>query len=434
LQTTFHYNDSNDGAELWCENVKLRDIANVYGTPTYIYSKAQLLFNLREFTSALQKFSSRGNYVSYAVKANSNHSILQLLATEGAGADVVSGGELLAALKAGFAPKKITYDGPGKTRREITLALEKDIYGFNVESLEEIDVINAIAGSLGKKAKISIRVNPDVDAKSHPYISTGMREHKFGIDIYHALDAYRYASKKENIIIAGIHSHIGSQVTELDPFIKAAHSSVAFVKQLTDEGIMLEHLNIGGGQAIQYHNVATHPLLPNDMSVDDEPKVIPQLHEYVEATMPILSESGLRIMFEPGRAIVANTSVLLTEVLYKKSNPEKTFVIADAGMSDLIRPSLYEAYHQVVPLLLTGNKSEKIDVVGPICESSDFIALSRVLPTLSQGDMLAVMCTGAYGFVMTSNYNLRPRPAEVMVDGDSHTVIRQRQNIEDILN
>ncbi len=433
MPTTFSYKDSNGRTKLWCEDVALEQVASAYGTPIYVYSRAQILTNLREFTGALQKFSDRDDYVSYAVKANSNPEILKLLALEGAGADVVSGGELLAALKAGFAPKKVTYDGPGKTKREITLALEKDIYGFNVESLEEIDTIDAIAGSLGKKAKISIRVNPDVDAKSHPYISTGMREHKFGIDIHHALDAYRYAAKKANIIIAGIHSHIGSQVTELDPFIKAAKSSVSFVKVLRSEGIELEHLNIGGGQAVHYHDVVTHSLLPSDSSDDEEPQAIPQLHEYVDAVMPILSEARLRVMFEPGRAIVANTAVLLTEALYKKSNPEKTFVIADAGMSDLIRPSLYKAYHQVAPINLEERPSEKVDVVGPICESGDYLALSRVLPRIEKGELLAVMCTGAYGYVMASNYNLRPKPAEIMIDGDKHYCIRERENIEDII-
>ncbi|HEY6171279.1 MAG TPA: diaminopimelate decarboxylase [Candidatus Kapabacteria bacterium] len=433
MPTTFSYKDSDGRAELWCEGVELAQIASQYGTPVYVYSKAQLLANLHEFTSTLQKFSDRGDYVSYAVKANSNPEILKILASEGTGADVVSGGELLAALKAGFAPKKVTYDGPGKTKHEITLALEKDIYGFNVESLEEIDTIDAIAGSFGKKAKISIRVNPDVDAKSHPYISTGMREHKFGIDIHHALDAYRYAAKKANIIIAGIHSHIGSQITELAPFIKAAKSSVAFVKQLRSEGIKLEHLNIGGGQAVHYHDVVDHSLLPSDSSDDEEPQAIPQLHEYVDAVMPILSEVEMRVMFEPGRAIVANTAVLLTEVLYKKSNPEKTFVIADAGMSDLIRPSLYQAYHQIAPLSLEQRESQKVDVVGPICESGDYLALSRVLPRIEKGELLAVMCTGAYGYVMASNYNLRPRPAEVMIDGNTHYSIRDREKIEDII-
>jgi diaminopimelate decarboxylase len=433
LPTTFTYKDSDGRAKLWCEGVALEQVASQYGTPLYVYSKAQLLANLREFTGSLQKFFDRGDYVSYAVKANSNPEILKILASEGAGADVVSGGELLAALKAGFVPKKITYDGPGKTKREITLALEKDIYGFNVESLEEIDAIDTIAASLCKKAKISIRVNPDVDAKSHPYISTGMREHKFGIDIHHALDAYRYASKRSNIIIAGIHSHIGSQVTELDPFIKAARSSVAFVKELRGEGIELEHLNIGGGQAVHYHDVVDHSLLPSDSSDDKEPQAIPQLHEYVDAVMPILSEAGMRVMFEPGRAIVANTAILLTEVLYKKSNPEKTFIIADAGMSDLIRPSLYQAYHQIAPVSLKKSESEKVDVVGPICESGDYLALSRVLPRIDKGDLLAVMCTGAYGYVMSSNYNLRPKPAEIMIDGDKHYCIREREKIEDII-
>lgn len=433
MQTTFTYNDSNGKTKLWCEGVELEQVASLYGTPLYVYSKAQLLANLREFTGALQKFSDRGDYVSYAVKANSNPEILKILASEGAGADVVSGGELLAALKAGFTPKKITYDGPGKTKREIKLALERDIYGFNVESLEEIDTIDAIAGSLDKRAKISIRVNPDVDAKSHPYISTGMREHKFGIDIHHALDAYRYAAKKANIIIAGIHSHIGSQVTELDPFIKAARSSIAFVNVLRSEGIELEHLNIGGGQAVHYHDVVTHPLLPSDSSDDKEPQGIPALHEYVEAVMPILSEAGLRVMFEPGRAIVANTAILLTEVLYKKSNPEKTFVIADAGMSDLIRPSLYQAYHQIAPLALEQREPQKVDIVGPICESGDYLALSRVLPSIGKGELLAVMCTGAYGYVMSSNYNLRPKPAEIMIDGEKHYCIREREKIEDII-
>ncbi|HEX5316757.1 MAG TPA: diaminopimelate decarboxylase, partial [Candidatus Kapabacteria bacterium] len=325
------------------------------------------------------------------------------------------------------------------TDPEIELALKANIHAFNVESLEELTVINGIALRLGLKAKVSIRVNPDVDAKSHPYISTGMKENKFGIDMADAREAFIYASKLPALEVVGIHVHIGSQITSLDPFIKAARSTVKFVNSLrVKTGIILEHLNFGGGQGIHYRNVVRHPLLPKD-ELGEEGEYVPSLSEFVGAVLPILDQTGLKIIFEPGRAIVANACALLATVLYTKENSLKKFVITDTGMTELIRPCLYEAYHQVAPLVLTptpfqgggrGVVTQKVDIVGPICETSDFLAQSREMPPLKRGDSIAVLCAGAYGYTLASNYNLRPRAAEVLVDGAEYRLIREREHIE----
>ncbi|HET6511039.1 MAG TPA: diaminopimelate decarboxylase [Candidatus Kapabacteria bacterium] len=434
-QQQFRYREANNGhSELYCEGVKLSELAKEYGTPLYIYSKRQLEENFRAFHSTLTRQGrSPNNYVSYAVKANSNIEIMRLLAQEGSGADVISAGELLVALAAGFAPEKITFDGPGKTDKEIELALRANIYAFNVESLEELRVLNQIAEDMGVRAKVSIRVNPDVDAQSHPYISTGMRENKFGIDLEDAREAFVYARSHRALDVVGIHVHIGSQITSLAPFVKAAKSTVAFLDALKrDTGITLEHLNFGGGQGIHYKNVVRHPLLTPD-EMGDDPEYVPSLAEFVEGVLPILESTGLNIVLEPGRAIVANACALLSTVLYTKSNSLKKFVIVDAGMSELIRPCLYDAYHQVAPLDLSADHvKEKVDIVGPICETSDFLAQDRQLPLLKRGESIAVLCAGAYGYTLASNYNLRARPAEVMVDGDSYSLIRERENLEEV--
>ncbi len=415
-----------------CEEVALSTLAKEFGTPLYVYSKRQMIENFRSFDSTL-KASGKEHYVSYAVKANSNIELLRVLAEEGSGADVVSAGELLVALAAGFPPEKITFDGTGKTDPEIELALKAAIHAFNVESLEELEVINNIAERLGLRAKVSIRVNPDVDAKSHPYISTGLKENKFGIDMHDAREAFVYASQHPALEVVGIHVHIGSQITSLDPFIKAARSTVKFVNSLrVKTGIVLEHLNFGGGQGIHYRNVVQHPMLPPD-EYGDEGEYVPSLSEFVGAVLPILDQTGLKIIFEPGRAIVANACALLASVLYTKSNSLKNFVITDTGMTELIRPCLYEAYHQVAPLTLrAGDLMRKVDIVGPICETSDFLAQEREMPALKRGDQMAVLCAGAYGYTLASNYNLRPRAAEVLVDGDRYWIIRQREIIEDV--
>jgi diaminopimelate decarboxylase len=440
-QQAFRY--SNDAeAPLMCEEVALSDLAKEFGTPLYVYSKRQMIQNFHAFDETL-KSSGKEHYVSYALKANSNIELLKILAEEGSGADVVSVGELLAALATGFEPEKITFAGVGKTDEEIELALRANIHAFNVESLEELSVINGIAEKCGIRAKVAIRVNPDVDAKSHPYISTGLKENKFGIDMENAREAFIYASKQPALEVVGIHVHIGSQITSLDPFIKAARSTVKFVNSLrVKSGIVLEHLNFGGGQGIHYRNVVRHPLLPKD-ELGEEGEYVPSLNEFVGAVLPILDQTGLKIIFEPGRAIVANACALLATVLYTKANSKKKFIITDTGMTELIRPCLYEAYHQVAPLLLTpppfegGGRgvvapTQKVDVVGPICETSDFLAQSREMPDLKRGDAIAVLCAGAYGYALASNYNLRPRGAEILVDGSEYRLIRERERVEDV--
>jgi len=441
-QHQFRYRDNEadapSAAELYCEDVKLSTLADEFGTPLYVYSKRQILENFRAFSSTLAlakdpKYPGIGHYVSYAAKANTNIEVMKLLAAEGAGADVVSAGELLVALAAGFPAEKITFDGTGKTDKEIELALRAHIHAFNVESLDELKVINEIAEQMGVRAKVSIRVNPDVDAKSHPYISTGLRENKFGIDMESASEAFIYARSHRSLEVVGIHVHIGSQITTLDPFIKAAKSTVAFVNKLRLEtGITLEHLNFGGGQGIHYRNVVRHPLLAPD-EMGDEKDVFPSLGEFVHAVLPILNKSGLSIIMEPGRAIVANSCTLLGRVLYTKSNSLKKFVIVDTGMTELIRPCLYDAYHQVAPTSLAKERAnEVVDIVGPICETSDFLAQKRTLPELRRGDVVAILCAGAYGYTLASNYNLRPRAAEILVDGSEYRVIRERENLEDV--
>ena len=428
--TTFLYRDISGVPQLFCEESSLNEIAATYGTPLYVYSRSQILRNYTSFAKAIQKTGEQ-NWVSYAIKANSNLEILKLLASQGAGASVVSGGELLAALKAGFDPQKISFDGPGKTDDEISLAITKNIFAIDIESMQELSVVNEIARSLGKKARICIRVNPHVDAKTHPYISTGLSHNKFGIPFEDAFSAYRSANNSPNIEIIGLHSHIGSLITDLAPFVEAAESISQFIKDLRQiEGIELQHINIGGGQAIAYHNVVTHPLLPKDETAN----AIPTFEEFVSAVVPILSKTGHTINIEPGRAIIANACVMITKVLYTKSNGEKHFVIVDAAMNDLLRPSLYQAYHEIVPLQLAAKSHhKKVDVAGPICETGDFFAKDRLMPDADRGDMLAVLCTGAYTSVLASNYNLRPRAAEVLVDGNSSKIIKERERIENII-
>jgi diaminopimelate decarboxylase len=428
--TTFLYRDIVGKPKLYCEDSSLGEIAIKYGTPLYVYSQAQTLKNFTLFADAIKKTGAK-NWVSYAIKANSNLEILKLLAAQGAGASVVSGGELLAALKAGFEPQKISFDGPGKTDNEISLAISKNIFAIDIESIQELSVVDEIAQSLGKIARICIRVNPHVDAKTHPYISTGLAHNKFGIPFDQARKAYRAAKNLPNIEIIGLHSHIGSQITELEPFIEAAESIAQFVSDLrAQEGIEIMHINVGGGEGISYHNVVTHPLLPKDETVNS----IPIIEDFVSAVVPILSRTGCTINTEPGRAIVANACALITKVLFTKSNGEKHFVIVDAAMSDLMRPSLYQAYHEIVPLRINPNSNQKkVDVVGPICETGDFLAKDRLLIAADRGDLLAVLCAGAYGYVLASNYNLRPRAAEILVDGNSSKIIRERERVEDII-
>jgi len=428
--TTFLYRDDAGIPKLYCEGSALDEIALKYGTPLYVYSREQILQNYKSFSNAIKKTGNK-NWVSYAVKANSNLEILRILAEQGAGASVVSGAELLAALKAGFDPKKISFDGPGKTDDEISLAIRSEIFAIDIESIQELSVVNDIAKSLDKKAGICIRVNPHVDAKTHPYISTGLSHNKFGIPFDKAFDAYRAAKSFSHLEIVGLHSHIGSQITEVSPFVEAAESISQFILDLREqEGIVIKHINVGGGEGISYHNVVMHPLLPNDELVNS----VPSIDDFVSSVATILSRTGCTINTEPGRAIVANACALITKVLFTKSNGEKHFVIADAAMSDLMRPSLYQAYHEIIPIQINPNSiQKKVDVVGPICETGDFLAKDRLMNDAHRGDMLAVLCAGAYGYVLASNYNLRPRAAEVLVDGSSYKIIRNREQVEDII-
>jgi diaminopimelate decarboxylase len=399
--------------ELCCEDVPLKAIVQRVGTPFYCYSSTTLVNHFRAFDRA---FGGVPHLVCFAVKANPAAAVLRTLGREGAGADIVSGGELYRALRAGIDPKKIVYAGVGKRRDEIEYALKMDILMFNVESVEELQAIDRAAGSMRTRARIALRVNPDIDPKTHPYISTGLKENKFGIGIDSALEHYRSARSMPNIDIVGIHQHIGSQITEIQPFVDALTRVTAFVGDLRHAGIDIRYINIGGGLGITYRDET--PPLPADVA---------------RAVRPILAQCGCTIVMEPGRAIVGNAGVLVTSVLYRKESGKK-FVIVDAGMNDLIRPSLYEAYHDIRPVARQEQPvNAVVDVVGPICESGDFLAKDREVPEVKQGDLLAVMGAGAYGFSMSSNYNSRPRIAEVMVRGDDFFVVRERETYNDLV-
>jgi diaminopimelate decarboxylase len=400
--------------ELYCEGVPLRTIARRVGTPFYVYSTSTLANHVRAFDRA---FAGVRHLICFAVKANPSHALLRLIGREGAGADIVSGGELFRALRAGIDPGKIVYAGVGKRRDEIEYALKMDILMFNVESGDELQAIDRAAGEMRTRARIALRVNPDIDPKTHPYISTGLKENKFGISIDRALEHYRVAKTLPNVDIVGIHQHIGSQITELQPFIDALTKTIGFVKELRAAGIEIAYLNIGGGLGITYKDET--PPLPGELA---------------ESLRPIVKDCGCTIVMEPGRAIVGNAGVLVTSVLFRKESGEKRFLIVDAGMNDLIRPSLYEAYHDIRPVVeVPSAGTATMDVVGPICESGDFLAKDRELPELPQGALLAVMGAGAYGFSMSSNYNSRPRVAEVLVKGSDYFVVRERETYNDLV-
>ncbi|GBE40641.1 diaminopimelate decarboxylase [bacterium BMS3Bbin09] len=405
----FKYKNS----ELYAEGVPVREIAEKVGTPVYIYSHNTLLRHLNAYKDA---FDGQPHIICFALKANSNPAVLRTLAKNGSGADVVSGGELYLALKAGIPAKKIVYAGVGKTDNEIAQALKAGILMFNVESSDEMAAINRVAGSLKVKAPIALRVNPDIDPKTHPYISTGLKESKFGIPIEKALENYRLAKKLPNLEVVGIHKHIGSQITTLQPFVDALKKVIKLINTLRDEGIEIKNIDIGGGLGIPYND--EHPPHPKDLS---------------KAIQPLLKDIGLNIILEPGRSIAGNAGIFVTKVLYKKKHPKKEFVIVDGGMNDLLRPSLYSAFHNVLPLKKNSRKKTRYDIVGPICESGDFLAKERELNSLSQGEMIAVMSTGAYGFTMSSNYNSRPRVAEVMVKGGKFYTVREREKYRDLV-
>ncbi len=397
---------------LSCESVELSEIAESVGTPTYVYSSQALINNYRSVESV---FSAVPHLICYSLKANSNLSVCRLLSSLGAGADIVSGGELFRALKAGIPPARVVYSGVGKTIAEIEYALRSDILMFNVESWEELLALDKVAGDVGVKARIAARVNPDIDPKTHPYITTGMKKYKFGIPASEVLDFYRHAQSMDNVEIIGIQMHLGSQLLEVRPIVEATRRLAALVGQLKELGIRLRYLDIGGGLGIHYRDET--PQGPDVLAAE---------------ILPIVREMGLVLILEPGRFIVGNAGVLLTRVLYTKQNDLKRFAVVDAGMNDLIRPSLYDSYHEI-RLVMPRPGSQLVDVVGPICESGDFFAHDRLLPPLSAGDLLAILGAGAYGFTMSSNYNARPRVAEVLVAGSSYHIARHRETYDDLV-
>ncbi len=411
----FHYRDD----QLFCEEVPLTSIADEIGTPVYVYSHATLS---RHFTVFDQALDGIDHLICFSVKSNSNIAVLKTLFDLGAGADIVSGGELQRVLKAGGAADKVVFSGVGKTEAEMRLALEAGVLAFNVESQEELEVLNRVAGQMGVRASINYRVNPDVDAKTHPYISTGLKQNKFGIPMAEARAAYGRARAMEHIDIVGTDCHIGSQLTSTTPFADATSRLVALIEELAEDGIPLRYVDIGGGLGIPYGH-------------DGEPEP-PSPAEYGDAirgALAPLADHNLTIICEPGRVIAGNAGTLLTRVLYRKRSEAKHFTIVDAAMNDLLRPALYQSFHPMRPVKRMDNASEQLtDVVGPICETGDFLARDRALPLMEAGDLLAVGAAGAYGFPMSSNYNTRPRAAEVLVKGDQYAVIRRRETVEEL--
>jgi diaminopimelate decarboxylase len=406
------------------ESLALQEVAKEFGTPLYVYSKKSILAHCQHVKRV---FEGRDHLIYYALKANSNRELLRLIAQEGLGADVGSKGELYLALESGFSPQKVTFSGVGKREDEIAYALDRDILAFNVESTEEIELLNQVAEKSGKTARILLRLNLDIDAGGHAYVSTSLKRNKFGIDRQQAVCVLKQAQSLPHIAVYGIHSHLGSQITKAEPFLTAARVLVDLLNQLRSEGIVIQDLDFGGGFGVQYRGYVNHPQLPSE-----EPEVVDSVSTFAKDVMPLLHEAGPRISIQPGRSIIAHAGVLLTKVLYRKETDESVFVVVDGGMNDLLRPSLYNAYHQVVPLEMRGTPDEKVDVVGPLCESGDWLALDRMLPRVERGDYLAIMCAGAYGYVLSSNYNGRPRPAEVLIDDDTCTIIREREKIEEL--
>lgn len=398
---------------LYAEKIKLNTLAQLYGTPCYVYSRATLTRQWYAFADALE---GHDHSICYAVKANANLGVLNILARLGSGFDVVSGGELERVLQAGGSPHKIVFSGVGKTKTEIQFALRIGIYCFNVESKAELLRLNQIAGEMGKKAPISVRVNPDVDAKTHPYISTGLKENKFGIEFEDAISTYTEAATLPAIEIVGIAFHIGSQLTNLQPLVEALQRILVLVNQLQVLGITLKHIDVGGGLGVRYRQ-----------------ETPPSPQDYVQTLRHVLGKSSHTLIIEPGRALVAPAGVLLTKVEYLKPTPYKNFAIVDAAMTELIRPALYHAWHEILPVTPRPQDPPQLyDVVGAVCETTDFLGKERLL-AIQEGDLLAVCTCGAYGWVMSSNYNSRLRPPELMVDGGQVQVVRKRETIENLL-
>ena len=396
---------------LYCENVRVQDIAKKIDTPFYLYSHKTLVDHFRKLRNAFREIDP---LICFSMKSNSNLSVCKALLGEGAGLDIVSGGELYKAIKIGTDPKKIVYASVGKKKEEIEDAIRRGILMFNVESVPELSLINSISGKMAKRVDVAIRVNPDVRPRTHKHITTGAKETKFGIDLKSAENIFDNSNRYPHLNIIGIHAHIGSQITESAPYLKAIKKVLSFIKSAR---IDVKTLNIGGGLGIIYS--------------EEKPQTA---KEFADAVIPLLKKSDLKIILEPGRFIAGNSGILVTSVLYVKKTPSKKFVIVDAGMNDLIRPSLYDAYHEVRPLIKrSGTPSDIVDIVGPICESGDFLGKDRKLQESRPGDILAVMSAGAYGFSMASNYNARPRPCEVMVIRGKFYVVRQREKYEDLI-
>lgn len=400
--------------DYYCEQVPLAALAQRVGTPAYVYSSQAILDNCRAYSEA---FGDLPHTVLYSVKANSSLAVLRLLATAGAGFDIVSGGELYRVLRAGGDPAKVVFSGVGKTASEVEYALSSGIHSFNCESEAELALIDALAARLGVKAGFSIRVNPDVDAATHPYISTGLSQHKFGIDIAEAAAVYDRSRQYRNLTAEGVSAHIGSQILDISPILDAVDKVLALAGALRAQGHPIRHLDLGGGLGVAYRNS----------------EAAPGIRTLIEALSGRVRASSLRVMVEPGRSIVGPAGVLLTRVLYRKRNGAKEFMVVDAAMNDLIRPALYTAHHEIVPVRRNGLPLVTVDVVGPVCESGDFLARDREMANAMPGDFLAVCTAGAYGFVLSSNYNSRPRAPEVLVEGAAWRIIRERERYEDLV-
>lgn len=403
------------GGELFCEDASLSEIARVYGSPTYVYSRGSIERHYLAYERALSHVPHR---ICYAVKANSNLAVLQMLARLGACFDIVSGGELFRVLEAGASPDRVVFSGVGKTDQEIEYALERGIYSFNCESEAELFQLSRIATALGRSASIAFRVNPDVDAATHPYISTGLREHKFGIGLSEVESLYRKAAELPGIVADGVSCHIGSQLLDFGPILESLDKMLRLVSRLRNQGTPITHLDIGGGIGARYR------------SSDQAPCV----DQFAREVCSRVNDSGLELLLEPGRSIVAEAGILLTRVILVKTNGAKTFVVTDAAMNDLMRPTLYQAHHEIVPVTEPADFHGRVaDVVGPVCESGDFLARNRPLAAVGAGDLLAIQTAGAYGFVLSSNYNSRPRAAELLVKGPTPTLIRQRESLSDLI-
>lgn len=405
----FTYKDN----KLFCENQGLEEIAKEVNTPVYVYSKNFFQDRYFEFNNAFNDLKHR---IFYACKANYNINIIKLFSDLGAGIDVNSAGEFYRAVKAGVSTENMIFSGVGKTIDEIKLALENDLLLIKAESFDEITLINKIAGDLGKVAPIAIRVNPNVDPVTHPYISTGLAENKFGVDETLAIEIFTNAAKLENIKLLGIDMHIGSQITKVQPYVEAISKLINLVKELKERGIELTHIDIGGGMGIKYSDEKTFS--PKDLA---------------DAIVPLLKDIDMEIFFEPGRYLTANGGCLLSEVLYVKNNLDKNFLVIDAAMTDMLRPSIYKAYHHIQPVDISQNEEFVADIVGPVCESGDFLGKQRLIKKCKSGDLITIMSAGAYGIVMSSNYNARRKPAEVLVDKDTYAIIRKRETLEQLV-